>query len=251
LLLFDGNRGHSVESFKGERFSLVYFCTRQHFKANAKVQSDLKRAGITLPTKEGLAHSKTMLGKPRGYKALAKNPALKKSTKPICARVWPQKQYAKHSGVDFCSKAMQEKAKARVGKIGSLGLPTKKTCTDTKFVSWRYSYQMLPDKRRRFTVYMKGVSGGERIAVIGDEEKVGAGRYLYKKVKDFPLGSALDTVHLSKVRAWCSNLVPKMDQRAGRQKYVTKSYSKTESSKRKRSSSSRLLMAKKARTGGA
>merc|ERR1740130_1197017 len=40
LLLFDGNRGHSVNDFKGNRYSLVFFCTGQFFKADPRVRNE-------------------------------------------------------------------------------------------------------------------------------------------------------------------------------------------------------------------
>ena len=49
LLLFDGNRGHSVCNFKGERFSLVYFCTGMYHKANKTVRDELEVFFLFIP----------------------------------------------------------------------------------------------------------------------------------------------------------------------------------------------------------
>merc|ERR1712232_1300930 len=88
LLLFDGNRGHSVQDFKGERFSLVYFCTGQWHKANKAMQIELAACGINFPTKQSMAMAKKMLGTPRGYKALAALKQSKHIIKPV-AQAWP------------------------------------------------------------------------------------------------------------------------------------------------------------------
>jgi len=207
LLLFDGNRGHSVCNFKGERFSLVYFCTGLYHKANKTVRDELERCGIRFPTEAGKALAKTMLGKPRGYKALSKSKALAKSTQPT-ALTWPQ-QVAPKQGTDFLSKALQQKARAAVKELG-LGAATVAECTDTKFVSFRTAFVTLPDNRREAIIYLKGISGGERKAVVGKEDKVGSGHYSYKKADGFTLGPALDTQRMCDVREWCLKLGPKM-----------------------------------------
>jgi len=253
LLLFDGNRGHSVESFKGERFSLVYFCTGQYEKANQKVRSELQRCGISFPTKEGMNLSKTLLGKPRGYKALAKSAKVVASSTPA-ARIWPQ-ALVKSGGIDFSSKDMQKKARAAM--INHLGTPTESKCTDTKFVSYKVSYQTLPDKRRRCVVYLRGSSGGHRLAVVGDEDCAGSGHYAYEKAKGFTLGPALETQRITEVRAWCCKLIPKPDANANK-KLVLRSYAnkagadgKEGRAFLKRKATSKPPPAKKARRGGA
>ena len=156
LLLFDGNRGHSVENFKGNRYSLVYFCTGQFFKADKRIREELARCGFHFPTKEGLEIAKGLLGKPRGYKALKKTKGAIVSTKPT-AITWPQDPHKKHA-VNFLSKQMQEKARLAVKDL-CVGAVANE-CKDTKFTGYKIAYETLPDKRRRCNIFMIGVSGG-------------------------------------------------------------------------------------------
>ena len=194
LLLFDGNRGHSVENFKGNRYSLVYFkadkrireeyltpssrkptseyssrpfseyssrpfsrpCTGQFFKADKRIREELARCGFHFPTKEGLEIAKGLLGKPRGYKALKKTKGAIVSTKPT-AITWPQDPHKKHA-VNFLSKQMQEKARLAVKDL-CVGAVANQ-CKDTKFTGYKIAYETLPDKRRRCNIFMIGVSGG-------------------------------------------------------------------------------------------
>jgi hypothetical protein len=62
LMLFDGNRGHFVNSFKGERFSLVFFSIRTWNKVPKKDAKDAARCGIPLPTKKSMASMQGLLG---------------------------------------------------------------------------------------------------------------------------------------------------------------------------------------------
>jgi hypothetical protein len=244
LLLFDGNRGHSVENFKGNRYSLVYFCTGQFFKADKRIREELARCGFHFPTKEGLEIAKGLLGKPRGYKALKKTKGAICSTKPT-AITWPQDPHKKHA-VNFLSKQMQEKARLAVKDL-CVGAVANE-CKDTKFTGYKIAYETLPDKRRRCNIFMIGVSGGRRLAVSGDEEEVGCGRYSYKKMKEFTCGPALETTRISEVREWCAKLGAKSDPRAGKQR-VIRSYGAKVGANRKHklSTPSSSMLAKRAR----
>lgn len=254
LLLFDGNRGHSVNDFKGQRYSLVYFCTGQFFKANQTVRGELERCGFHFPTKEGLAIAKGLLGKPRGYKALKNAKAVTQgSTKPT-AITWLQEPHKKHK-TNFLSKALQEKAKTAHGFTLRTDDSEVKECKDTKFNGYRITYETLPDKRRRCNTYLIGVSGGMRLAVSGDEDKVGSGKYAYKKVKEFPLGPAIETSRICEVREWCENLGAKSNPRAGKKRvirsYANKIGGETRDVLKRKMSPSALGSSKKARTAGA
>jgi len=189
LLLFDGNRGHSVEDFTGERYSLVYFTQGQYLKPTA-----------------GEKH-----------------------------------------GIDFSTKAFREKARNKVKELG-LAAGKGKECKDTKFVSYRVSYLTLPDKRRRALVHLQGVSGGERCAVIGDEDRVGSAHYVYKKAKGFTLGPALETYRIADVRAWCAKLLPKGSQKTIRKRTCLRSYASEMKGKRKATASTTAPL-KRARAG--
>jgi len=62
LLLFDGNRGHYVNKFQGERFSLVFFSLRTWDKIpQAEVKHALK-CGIKTPSKKNMAKMQGLLG---------------------------------------------------------------------------------------------------------------------------------------------------------------------------------------------
>lgn len=49
LALFNGNSAHCVDSFKGNRFSIVYFTLGCHARMKAESRKDLKGMGFTLP----------------------------------------------------------------------------------------------------------------------------------------------------------------------------------------------------------
>merc|ERR1719456_863671 len=50
LLLFDGKRGHWVDDFKGERYTLVYFTCPRFDRATPETMKVLKGAGIPVTT---------------------------------------------------------------------------------------------------------------------------------------------------------------------------------------------------------
>merc|ERR1719491_663262 len=63
LLLFDGNRGHCVSGFKGERYTLVFFSIRTWNKAPKSDAEEAKRCGIPLPTKKSMDYANSLIGK--------------------------------------------------------------------------------------------------------------------------------------------------------------------------------------------
>jgi hypothetical protein len=72
LVLFDGKRGHQVENFKGERYSLVYFTCPRSQKANAATQSGLRKCGFNLPTVKAQTKALSLLAPPGSKKGGAK-----------------------------------------------------------------------------------------------------------------------------------------------------------------------------------
>lgn len=69
LLMFDGNRGHSVNNFMGERFSLVFFTAREVRKATTAQARTLRSCGVQFPTPKAKKHVVSMLGsKEAGYR---------------------------------------------------------------------------------------------------------------------------------------------------------------------------------------
>lgn len=68
LLMFDGNRGHSVNNFRGERFSLVFFTAREARKATAEQAKTLKKFGVNFPTPKAKKYVASMLQDKIGYR---------------------------------------------------------------------------------------------------------------------------------------------------------------------------------------
>lgn len=62
LLLFDGNRGHCVNPFEGERYSLVFFSVRSWAKAAAEEVKSASSCGIPIPNKATMASAAQLLG---------------------------------------------------------------------------------------------------------------------------------------------------------------------------------------------
>jgi len=67
LALFDGNRGHEVDSFTGERFSIVYFSAGSYWKAKPDTQELLRERGFEFPNEENMSYMGTLLPPPKGY----------------------------------------------------------------------------------------------------------------------------------------------------------------------------------------
>merc|ERR1719326_2681101 len=65
LLLFDGNRGHCVNSFSGERYTFVFFSIRTWNKAPKDEAAEAVKSGIHMPTEKSMKYMQTLLG-PRG-----------------------------------------------------------------------------------------------------------------------------------------------------------------------------------------
>jgi len=62
LMLFDGNRGHFVDPFKGERYSLVFFSIRTWNKAPKAEADAARKCGIPVPTAKSMAYAQSLLG---------------------------------------------------------------------------------------------------------------------------------------------------------------------------------------------
>ena len=62
-MLFDGNRAHSVEPFRGDRYSLVFFSIGSH---SAGQRGNLPRE-VVYPTEEALRYFSSYIAGPRGY----------------------------------------------------------------------------------------------------------------------------------------------------------------------------------------
>jgi len=63
LMLFDGNRGHHVSKFDGDRLSVVFFSIRTWNKITKEDAVLAKEWGLPLPTKESMEMAQQLLGK--------------------------------------------------------------------------------------------------------------------------------------------------------------------------------------------
>lgn len=64
FILFDGNRAHEVEDFKGHRYSLVYFTCKRAWQMTTAHQTALKKIGIEYPTNKSLEKLQATLESP-------------------------------------------------------------------------------------------------------------------------------------------------------------------------------------------
>lgn len=75
LLLFDGNRGHSVNAFQGERYTLVFFSVRTWNKVPQEEAEEALRCGIPVPNAESMAYAQRLLATaPSSYRAWPTEP---------------------------------------------------------------------------------------------------------------------------------------------------------------------------------
>lgn len=190
LLMFDGNRGHAVQDFEGERFSLVYFSIGQYHKANTKVRAELKRCGIECPSRQDVTTMKTMLGSPGDEKARK-------------VMSWPARDTQGAMGTNFLSASYVNRAKETAFKSDK----SDEVCEEKKFVDHRITYTTLPDGRRGVRVYLVGEFGGQKLVVSGDEDRKGSAHYNYKKVAGFNQGPALSTTRICEVRTWLAKVL--------------------------------------------
>ena len=72
LCLFDGRRAHSVEPFRGERYSLVFFCTSAFARAREEVLALVSSLGAHIPTGASLQRAVRCLAPAKGYDTLGK-----------------------------------------------------------------------------------------------------------------------------------------------------------------------------------
>merc|ERR1712113_661360 len=61
-LVFDGNRAHEVEAFKGDRYSVVYFSASGYDKVKPKDVKTLKKLGFPYPTLDTMTALKKKTG---------------------------------------------------------------------------------------------------------------------------------------------------------------------------------------------
>jgi len=66
-LVFDGNRAHAVQTFEGERYSLVFFTAAKYWKTPQEVQEQLVAAGVNFPSEKTAGEARKILPPPKGY----------------------------------------------------------------------------------------------------------------------------------------------------------------------------------------
>mmetsp|Transcript_26127 Transcript_26127/g.56651 ORF Transcript_26127/g.56651 Transcript_26127/m.56651 type:complete len:570 (-) Transcript_26127:238-1947(-) len=86
LCLFNGNCSHSVDDFKGERYSVVFFCVRCFNEAPEECKAQLRSVGTIYPEPD--ADRWAVIRPPRGY-ANKKDVQPKDKKKPIY-KVYPR-----------------------------------------------------------------------------------------------------------------------------------------------------------------
>merc|ERR1719330_630542 len=67
MALFDGCRGHEVDDFKGERFSVVWFSAGKFWTMTEEQKEFLEECGFTVPNGQDLGPVTKLLPPPRGY----------------------------------------------------------------------------------------------------------------------------------------------------------------------------------------
>ena len=67
LCLFDGRRAHSVQAFRGERYSLVFFSTSAFARARGDVLAFVSSLGAQVPTSASLQRAARYLAPAKGY----------------------------------------------------------------------------------------------------------------------------------------------------------------------------------------
>lgn len=76
IAMFDGRRGHCVDPFKGERYTLVYFTAPRNDRAPAHKKSAMvKDCGFNFPTAHVTTQALKVLGEPLGYKGASRKPS--------------------------------------------------------------------------------------------------------------------------------------------------------------------------------
>jgi len=208
LLMFDGTRGHVVDGFQGERFTVVFFSIGKSCRASPADQKALADAGIPFPGREGLEYTRGLLSPPLGYGAKADRAAgprhphrlwpRRAERAPIVASLSEERIREAKEAAKFVEPPQEEEAPPEAGFVGQVA-----------------DRRTLEDGRKSFRLYLKGASGRLVLAVTGEEEKQGSGRFAYRRAESFASGSALCTHRLSEVRQWVASVLGKAKPHGG------------------------------------
>merc|ERR1719375_204968 len=95
VVLFDGKRGHAVDDFRGERYSLVFFTCPRFEKMSKECRGYMSASGFPIPTQGSMAKVLNLLRKPRGYRAGGRREEKDKSITGAPFVFYAHGQYAK------------------------------------------------------------------------------------------------------------------------------------------------------------
>lgn len=79
--LFDGRRAHAVESFKGSRYSLVFFSVGKYWKVPLAAKKFLTKQGAEFPDEQKMKHYNGLMPSPKGYNGISSKADLVKAAK--------------------------------------------------------------------------------------------------------------------------------------------------------------------------
>ncbi|CAK0858732.1 unnamed protein product [Prorocentrum cordatum] len=167
LLLFDGKRGHFVDDFEGERYSLVFFTCPRFEKASDESRQFLQKAGFPLPTAATMESVMGLLRKPKGYGDSGKKgqkaeqgkttaPSLHDAPWIYYSSCTPELDAAEARAEEFWNRNGLKQAKVDEGskKVGKIAWEHTKNARDAKWVD-TMSFQ-LPGKPSRKDLILEG-----------------------------------------------------------------------------------------------
>lgn len=204
LLLFDGNRGHAVLDFSGQRYSLVFFCINKSGRASEKQRKELRDAGFNFPEEKEIKWAQSLLPPPRGYDKTYK-------AAPVI-RSW--KLNTKKEVSIFKNLSEQEIKQA---KESSRKVPMPENVdvpADIVFTKHRFERVTRDDKLKELRVFLVGSCGRLVLAAKGVEDRIGTSRYCYEKLESFP-GPELNTNQLHQVRQWMQKVIDASFKKSG------------------------------------
>lgn len=203
LMLFDGNRGHSVEPFEGDRFTLVWFSIGRSHKASPEAQQSLRDCGFPFPDAEGLRRNQSQLSPPLGYGDASRRTAAKRHTyrafhraaekRPVFSLLTEEEILAAKEAAKFVEPPPEEADHE----------------PDTEFVDHVKDRKLTPEGLKTLRVFLKGASGRLVLALEGVEQKKGTARYDYRKAEGFTHGPPLESNQLCEVYEWIGKVVKK------------------------------------------
>lgn len=209
LLLFDGNRGHAVDDFEGDRFTLVFFSIGRSWKASPGDQQKLRDVGFPFPDAKALERNQSLLTKPLGYgKHAAK---AEKGQQRHTSRAWPRAS-RRSPVVDVLTPEQVRDAK-EAAKFVEPPEEDEDVPLDTVWVGHQKDRRTTEEGLKLLRVFLRGESGRLVLAVEGLEQKTGTARYDYRKAESFPQGPELVSNQLGDVIQWINGMVTQKEKK--------------------------------------